>query len=515
MLDWKITGGQVLDGTGAPAVRADLGIAGDRIAALGDLTEAPARQTISAANRILCPGFIDVHSHSDVYLLIEPGAASKIYQGVTTEIVGNCGVSAAPLADFSQLPSDWQEQTYPGRWKTLAEFLDLLEQIGPAPNVAALIGHGKLRGWVLGYAARPANPAELRAMSRLLEESLEAGGWGLSSGLIYAPGKWADAEELGALAKVAARHGGIYTSHMRSEGENLLAALAETLALGRSAGIRVQISHLKTSGRNNWALLDSALELIRRARAEGLAVAADRYPYTAACTDLDILLPDWATHGGREEILRRVREPASRDRLKEEIFAGRSPEDVVIGSTGQEQWRGRPLPEVARELKMTPAEAVLFLLEADALKTSAFFKGMSEENMGRILAEPYVMLGSDASVRAPTGPLSRDFPHPRTYGAFPRFLRAALDGKTVPLAEAVRKMTALPAEQFGLKGRGILRVGNPADLVVFDPVTVSDRATFAAPHQLARGVEWVIVNGVVTLTPAGPTGRRGGRILRR
>jgi N-acyl-D-amino-acid deacylase len=392
----------------------------------------------------------------------------------------------------------------------------LLEQAKPAPNVVALIGHGKLRGWVMGYEARHATPDEIKAMGRLLEESLEAGGWGLSSGLIYAPGKWADREELIALARVTARYNGIYASHMRSEGGRLLEAIAETLAIGRDAGARIEISHLKTAGRDHWALLDSALNLIRSARAAGIAVAADRYPYVASCTDLDVVLPDWAIHGGREAILRRLTNHRERDRLKSEIFdAGRLPDDVVIASTGQQRFQGKPLLEVARALELTPAEAVLYLLAYDQLKTGAFFLGMSEPNMWRIFAEPYVMLGTDASLRSTAGPLSRDFPHPRAYGSFPRFLRAALDGQTVPLPEAVRKMTLLAAEHFGLKGRGMLKAGAMADCVVFDPETVADLATFAAPHQLARGIDWVIVNGVVTLTPEGLTGKRGGRVLRR
>ncbi len=516
MFDWKITGGQILDGTGAPAFRADLGIAGDRIAALGDLASAAARETIPAAGRLVCPGFIDAHSHSDAFLLIEPAAPSKLYQGITTEIVGNCGASAAPLADPAFLPSDWRNQAYPGPWKTMAEYLRLLEQAQPAPNVAALVGHGKLRSWVLGYEARAATPEEVRAMGRLLEESLEAGGWGLSAGLIYAPGKWAAREELIALAGIAARHHGIYAAHMRSEGEFLLEAIEETIAVGRAAGVRVEISHLKTSGRDHWSKLEAALALIRQARAAGIAVAADRYPYLASCTDLDVVLPDWAIRGGQAAILRRLQTARDRDRIRREIFhRGRAPDAIVIGSTSREEFRGQPLTEVARALDLAPADAVLALLEADELKTSAFFLGMSAANMERIFEEKYVMLGSDASLRSPAGVLSRDFPHPRAYGAFPRFLKAALEGKTVPLPQAVRKMTALAAEHFGLKDRGVLRVGGLADVVVVDPPTVADRATFAAPHQLARGIEWVLVNGVLTLNPKGLTGRRGGRVLRR
>lgn len=516
MLDYKIIGGQVLDGTGATPVRADVGVAGDRIAAIGDLAKAESAAVIDAAGKCVAPGFIDAHSHSDAYLLIEPSAPSKLYQGVTTEIVGNCGASAAPLADAAWLPSDWRAQTYSGTWRSVAEYRCLLEQARPAPNVMLLIGHGKLRAWVMGYQARPATSDERRAMTRLLEQSLDEGGRGLSTGLIYAPGLFATPDEIADLARVVARRDGIYTTHMRSEGKELLEALEETLAIARQTGVRLEISHLKTSGRSNWSKVAAALNLIRGARAAGLDVAADRYPYTAGGTDLDVILPDWAQAGGCDAVLGRLRDPEERARLRQEMAAARLADDwkgVVIGSTAEVSFRGKSLPEIAQALGVDPIEAALRLMEGDGLKTSAFFFGMSEDNMWKILAEPFVMLGSDASLRALQGPLSRDFPHPRAYGAFPKFLRAALDGKTVALPEAIRKMTSLPAEHFRIKGRGRVVVDGFADLVVFDPDTVADRATFAAPHALAQGIEYVMVNGVPTLGRNGLTGGRAGRIL--
>jgi len=580
MLDYKIIGGQVFDGTGADPTRADVGIALDRIAAVGDLSRAEAAVTLDVAGRYVAPGFIDVHSHSDAYLLIEPSAPSKLYQGVTTEIVGNCGASAAPLADAAWLPSDWRDQTYPGEWRSVADYRRLLEQARPAPNVMLLIGHGKLRAWVMGYQARPATADERRAMTRLLEQSMDEGGRGFSTGLIYPPGLFAAPEELTDLARVAARRDGIYTTHMRSEGPQLLEAIEETLAIARQTGVRLEISHLKTSGRNNWGKAEAALDLIRRARAAGVDVAADRYPYTAGNTDLDVILPDWAQEGGRDAVLRRLRDHDEHARLWQEMTASRPADDwqgVVIGSTAEMAFRGRSLPEVAQALGVDPVEAALRLMEGDELKTSAFFFGMSEDNMWKILAEPYVMLGSDASLRSLQGPLSQDFPHPRAYGAFPKFLRAALDGeaprgpavagrgsllrrsnasgcegwifaepcearnailschssagatedhpcdkpqdflakkgKTIALPEAIRKMTSLPADHFRLAGRGRVAVGNYADLVIFDPNTVADRATYAVPHALAHGIEGVIVNGVPTLDRNGLTGRRAGRIL--
>ena len=519
MLDFKITGGQVLDGTGGPAVRADVGVVGDRIADVGDLSGAEARSSVDAAGKTLCPGFIDVQSQSDAYLLIEPSAPSKIHQGVTTEVCGNCGASAAPRVGRYPMPSDWRDKKYPGPWTTVSEYRALLEQVRPAVNVVLLIGHNAIRAGVLGYEGRPATDSEFKAMADLLARSLDEGGAGLSTGLIYSPGMFAPPEEIIGLAQVVAQRGKIYTSHMRSEGARLIEAIEETLHIGRQSGVRVQISHLKTSGRKNWHLLDAALDKIRRARDEGVEVASDRYPYTAACTDLDVILPDWASEGGREVVLKRLRDPQTRKRIRDELAASRDAlywESVTVGTThhpANRSFQGLPLIRVAKELSLEPVDAVLHLMDSDELHTGGIFFGMSEDNLWRILREPYVMLGSDASIRSPDGPLSQDHPHPRSYGSFPRFLRAALDGKTVALPEAIRKMTSLPASQFGLKDRGVLAVGKKADIVVFDPAEVRDTATFEKPHQFAKGIDLVVVNGAVTLQDGRLTGDRAGMFL--
>jgi len=521
MLDVKIEGGTIFDGGGGESVRADVGVRGDRIAAVGPLAAAPARRTIRAAGRAVAPGFVDVHSHSDAYLLIEPAAPSKLYQGVTTEIVGNCGASAAPLRGDYRMPSDWSDKEYPAAWRSVAEYRALLEAVRPAPNVALLIGHNTLRAGIMGYGNRPASPAEAAAMAAALERALEEGGIGLSSGLIYAPGLFAGREELIALAAVAARHGGIYASHMRNEASGLLAAVDEALAIGRAAGIRVQISHLKAAGRANWGLLDGALARLREARDRGEPVAVDRYPYLAGATDLDVVFPDWAAEGGREAVLARLGDRAVRARLYRDLCASRPAEEwaaVTIGSTthpDNARFRGMRLTDVAERLGVDPAEAILRLVERDRATTGAFFAGLSEENMLRVLAEPYAMIGSDASLRAPTGPLSRDHPHPRAYGAFARVLRMARDGRPVHLAEAIRKMTALPAAHFRLRDRGRIREGAYADVVVFDPDAVRDEATYGDPHRLAAGMEWVLVNGTVTLAAGCLTGDRAGRFLDR
>ncbi len=516
MFDLIITNGEVHDGTGGPARRADVAISGERIVAVGDLAGAEARTQLDAAGRIVCPGFIDVHSHSDAYILLEPTAPSKIFQGVTTEVVGNCGASTAPRQGAYLMPSDWRDQKYPGAWSSVAEYRALLAQVHPALNIALLIGHNSLRAGTIGYEARAASADEIRAMGALLERALDEGGAGLSTGLIYTPGLYSTPEEVHALSAVAARRGKMYTSHMRSEGDQLLEALDETLAIGRATGVRVQVSHLKTSGRRNWPKLAAALEKIRAAQAAGVRVAADRYPYTASCTDLDVILPDWASGGGRDAVLARLRDAATRKKLRDELVHDTDWSAIMVGSLSRPdlaQFRGQRLPDIAAALGLEPVDAALHLLDVDELRPSAIFFGMCEENMWRILAEPWVMVGSDASLRALTGPLAVDFPHPRAFGTFPRLLRAALDGRTVPLPEMIRKMTSLPADHFQLKDRGRLVPGAYADVVVFDPATIRDCATFAAPRQYAEGLAHVIVNGRPTLRDGAFTDGRGGRFL--
>lgn len=522
MFDLLIKGARILDGTGHDPFTADIGVTADAITAVGDLSAASSRTTLefAAPPRIVSPGFIDAHSHSDTYLLIEPSSPSKLFQGVTTEICGNCGASAAPISSLEQLPSDWSDKTYPGSWSSLAEYRALLERVRPAVNVAMLVGHNTLRRQVAGYDDRPAGPDELARMIRLLEESLDAGARGLSTGLIYAPGMYAPPEELAALAAVVGRRGGVYGSHMRSEGERLIEAIDEAIAIGRESGARVEISHLKVAHRRNWSKVDDALAHIQAARERGEPVAADRYPYTSGATELDVVFPAWAAAGGRGAVLARLADAAARGRLRRELIDSRPREDwegVVVGSTADSdnaRFRGRNLLEVSEALGVAhPVDAVLHLCETDRLTTGAFFGGMSEANMRRILCEPYVMLGTDASLRAPSGPLGRDYPHPRTYGSFPRFLRMVLDENLLSLPEAVRKLTALPAGQFGLADRGVIAEGKKADLVIFDAARVRDTATYADPHRFAEGVDYVVVNGVVTAADGKLTGAGAGRFL--
>lgn len=517
MLDWIIQGGQIIDGTGAPPYDADIGGERDYITVIGNLQNTAARAKFDAAGGCVCPGFIDAHSHSDAFLLVEPSAQSKIYQGVTTEVIGNCGASAAPIENLAQLPFDWQKLSYPDKWQSMAEYLRLLAECRPAVNVVPLVGHNKIRIAVMGYEARRPASDEMRKMERLLEKSLDEGAWGLSTGLIYRPGKYSSPLEIEKLAGIVARRNGIYTTHIRNESNQVREAIAETLDIGKKSDVRLQISHLKTAGAKNWQFIDEIIALLEKARDQGVVVAADRYPYTFSCTDLDIILPDWLTGVDRENILKHIRKDDVRRKLIKELSADRSENywnDIIVATSSVAAWRGKPVSAVARDLRMEPAEAVLKILETDRLLTQAFYAGMSEENMWKIYSLPYVMVGSDAAFRVPHGLFADDHPHPRAYGSFTKFLRAALDGKTVSLPEAIRKMTSLAADHFQIKQRGILKPGNMADIIVFAPDKVRGLSTYENPHQLSEGIQLVMINGVVALECKVLTGNRSGRVLK-
>ena len=536
--DLIIRGGRIVDGTGAPERRADVGVAGDLIAALDDLSSASAAREIDASGCVVAPGFIDAHAHSDAYLLIEPDAPSKLAQGVTTEVNGQCGGSAVPRLGQARLSSDWASQTYPIRtshglrqnaqpgptWTTVADYRALFEAVRPAVNTVQFIGHNTLRAGVMGYEPRAATADEVREMCRRLDQALDEGGWGLTTGLLYQPGKYAADGEVSALVRAAAARGGIYATHMRSEGDRLLESIDDVLGLARATGIQVQISHLKTSGKANWGKLEAALALVNDARAQGVNAHSDRYPYTAAGTDLDVVLPDWAAAGGRDAVLKNLRDPAARKRVEDGLDGeGRDWSGVMIGGAWSDEVRafsGRTVSEAAAELGLTPGQTVCRVIELDETRTGAFFFGMCEENLHRIYEQPWVMPGSDASVRAPWGPLGKDHPHPRAYGTMPRFLRLLTGrvenfGRICGLEEAVRRMTALPAHTFGIRNRGVLAAGAFADVVVFAENQFLDTATYAQPHRFAAGVRQTIVNGAVSFESGRFTGERRGRFLTR
>ena len=519
--------------------------------------------TIDATGCIVSPGFIDAHAHSDAYLILEPDAPSKISQGITTEINGQCGGSVAPRYGEARLSGDWS--TLLGSrltWRSLAEYRAVLEAAKPAINTIQFVGHNTLRSSVVGYAGRAATSDELKEMQRLLAESLDAGGWGLTTGLIYQPGKYSTPEEVVALAKVAAERGAFYATHMRSEGDRILEAIDEVIDLVRATGIRAEVSHLKTSGKRNWHKIDAVLEKIENAIGEGLLLGSDRYPFCAAGTDLDIVLPDWAQEGAALAEMARFADPATRAKIVAEINASdRDWSTVMIGGTWHEATKslsgktvkeilgsqcamgdmvgphlvGAPLTPLAtadaarfaRGIRgargrvgdaslpsASPGELICRILELDGCKTGAFFFGMSEDNLDKILSRPWIVPGSDASLRAPWGPLGADHPHPRAYGTMPEFYRR-VRALGVSREEAIARMTSVPARRFGIAGRGVIEKGAFADLAIWKEDEFSSSATYVEPHRFSSGVKAVLVNGAVSYTEGKFSANRTGRFLER
>ena len=543
-----IKNGTIIDGQGTLAFVGDVLVEDDRIVEVipaGELqnfkTSEP-QNLIDASGLIVSPGFIDAHTHSDAYLVIEPDAPSKVTQGITTEINGQCGGSVAPRYGEARLSSDWAAVLGDRlTWRSLAEYREVLAAAKPAVNTVQFIGHNTLRSSVIGYAARAAGDEDLREMSRLLDESLDAGGWGLTTGLIYQPGKYSTPAEVVALAKVAAAKGGYYATHMRSEGDNILEAIDEVIELVKATGIRAEISHLKTSGRKNWHKIDAVLDKIEGAMSEGLLLGSDRYPYCAAGTDLDVVLPDWAQEGGAPAELARLQIANLRSQIIEEINAlDRDWSTVMIGGTWAEEnkrYSGKtvaeilgletlefrpglassvssPLKSSVLSLKSSPGELITSILLADGCKTGAFFFGMSEENLAKIYSRPWIVPGSDASLRAPWGPLGKDHPHPRAYATMPEFYRR-VRALGFSREETVARMTSVIADRFGIRGRGRIEKGAYADLVIWNEAEFKAKATFTDPHQFTGGVKAVMTNGVISYCDGKFTGNRGGRFLER
>ena len=514
-----IKSGTIVDGTGRTGFVGDVVVDGDRIVDIAEgACGAGDACVIDASGCLVTPGFVDAHAHSDAYLVIEPDAPSKISQGVTTEINGQCGGSVAPRYGEARLSSDWaailgERLT----WRSMAEYREALERAKPALNTVQFVGHNTLRSSVVGYCGRPSTDDELKKMSRLLEESLDAGGWGLTTGLIYQPGRYSTPEEVVALARVAAAKGGFYATHMRSEGDAILEAIDEVLDLVKATGIRAEISHLKTSGARNWHKIDAVLEKIDGAVGEGLLLGSDRYPYCAAGTDLDIVLPDWAQEGAAKAEMERLSDAATRRRIVDEINAsGRDWATVMIGGTWSpenKQYSGKTIAEIL-DGRGSAGGLVCQILERDGCKTGAFFFGMSEENLAKIYSRPWIVPGSDASLRAPWGPLGADHPHPRAYGTMPEFCRR-LRELGFSREETIARMTSVPARRFGLRGRGVLEKGAFADIVVWKEDEFRSTATYVDPHRFASGVKCVMVNGTVPFAAGRFTGERGGRFLER
>jgi len=525
MYDIIIKNGYILDGSGQPGRQGDIGISGERFAEVGNCSSWEGKRIIDAAGKVVAPGFIDIHSHSDFTILVDPGAESKIRQGVTTELVGQCGVSGAPLEGevLAKRKDDLAELGLAVTWSTLEEYFQRLEQAQPAVNIAALAGHGNLRGTVMGYQDRAPSESEVDMMKGMLLQCLEAGAFGMSTGLIYPPGLYSSQAELKALVTLVAQFRGIYATHLRSEGDEVEEALGEAIALAAETNVSLEISHLKTYGKRNWRKLPLVFQLIEDARRRGVQVHADRYPYTASSTDLDVLLPSWVHEGGPKQALQRLEDPGARQRMTNEILS-QEPEPefwrkVVIASVAHEEspkWQGKTLAEISEQAGSAPWEVLYEILRKAKLRADAIFSCMSDENLSLILAQEYVMIGSDSAARSASGILRKGSPHPRGFGTFPRVLHQwSVQEKLLPLETAVHKMTGLPALKLGLADRGLVKPHYFADVVIFDPSTIRDRADYRNPYQYPEGIDHVIINGAEVVDSGKMTGQRPGKILRK
>ena len=512
------------DGTGAEGYSADILIDGERIARINSGLSVPDAEAIDCAGLAAAPGFIDIHAHSEFSLLVEPSAPSKIMQGVTTEVSGNCGMSAAPLIGEAAKArqSEFAELGITQTWTDFPGYMGALEKARPALNFATYCGHGNLRASVVGYANRKPTEDEFRKMEALLSEAMEAGALGLSTGLIYPPGVYSDTAEIVRLAKVVAKFGGLYTSHMRSESAKLVEAIEEAITVGREAGIPVQISHLKTAGQANWHKISKVIDAIERARAEGLDVTADRYPYTASSTDLDAILPAWAYEGGNAQEVERLKDPEMRARLREEVLSGHPVPEywnrVMIASVSTEKnhaLEGKTLAEAAAIRAQEPVEALFDILIEEGARAQAIYFSMSEDNLKTFLSLPWIMIGPDSTARGTSGATRQGKPHPRGFGSFARVLgKYAREEKLLSLPMAVRKLTGMAADRLKFKDRGYIKEDLYADIVIFNPSTVIDTATFEDPYQFPHGIEHVLVNGRFAVQSGKQTGERAGKILK-
>lgn len=529
--DVLLRGGTVYDGSGAPGVAADVGIRGQKIAAVGDLGGARGRREVDCRGLAVAPGFINMLSWATDSLLHDGRSQSDIRQGVTLEVFGE-GVSYGPLnaAMRQDMQANQGDIRFDVAWTTLSQYLEHLVKRGVSCNVASFVGATTVRIHVLGYENRPPTPAELETMKALVRQEMERGALGLGSSLIYAPAFYARTEELVELARVAAEFDGMYISHLRSEGNRLLEAADELIGIARQANIRAEIYHLKAAGENNWPKLDQLIAKIEAARAEGLAIGADMYPYTAGATGLDAAMPPWVQEGGLSRWIERLRDPATRVKVLSEmrtpsnewenlLLAAGSPENVlVVGFKNPrlKKYTGKTLAEVGRQRGTSPEEAAMDLVIEDGSRVGTVYFFMDEPSIAKKLRLPWMSIGSDAGSLAPVGEFLKSQPHPRAYGSFARVLgKYVRDEGALPLEQAIHKMTGLPAANLRLDRRGFLRPDYQADVAVFDPATIQDHATYDRPHQYATGMKHVFVNGKQVLEDGEHTGAKPGQAVRR
>lgn len=524
--DLVIKDGLVYDGLGNPGLVTDIGISRDLIKYLGKISYSRGRAVLEARGLAVAPGFIDVHDHSDVQLLVNPKAESAVHQGITTTISGNCGSSPFPIADeiFEQ-EKDSLKKRYEIdlTWRDIQGFFSRIEEKGIALNYGTLVGQGAIRGAAMGFNDRAPKPAELEKMKALVSENLKNGALGLSSGLEYTPGSFAQPDELAELCKIVALAGGVYATHMRDEGDALIESLMETIDVAKKSGVSVQISHLKVAYPRNWGKINAAIVKIEEAKKDGVDIFCDRYPYIAGATSLDFNFPLWARQGTTEEFLSRLKDPYQDAKLRSYIVEREkkleSWDKVVISYVLTEKNRkfeGKNILEASREAGKPPYEFMRDLLIEENDQVGIVIFMMKEENLSRILAHPLVGIGTDGEARAPYGLLGRGKPHPRVYGTFPRAIgKYVREEKLLKLEEMLKKMTSFPAKKFGLQKRGVVRAENIADLVIFDPDKIIDKATWKEPHQYPAGVEYVLVNGEIVIDKGSHTGKLPGKILRK
>jgi len=528
--DLVILNGQIIDGTGSPWYSGDVGIRAGRIAAIGNLAAAPRLRTLDARGKVVAPGFIDMLGQSETTILVDSRLPSKIYQGITTEITGEGG-SAAPLNDAiiaSDRPAYEHYKINPD-WRTFHDFFARLEKQGMGINLASYVGATQVRRMVLGDADVQPTPDQLEKMKSLVRDAMRDGAVGVSTSLEYAPAPYAKTDEIIALASAAAPFGGIYATHMRSEGDAIIESIDETVRIGREAHIPVEIWHFKVAGKANFGRMPEAIARVNKARAEGSDITADTYGYTAWSNSLSAFVPPWAHDGGDSKLIERLKDPATRARIRKNMQTPSKdwdnewdeitgPQDVmitVVQNPSLKQFQGKRLTEIAAAMKKDPMDALFDLLVQDKAYTECAVFGMSEPDVVLALQQPWVSVDNDSSGTSPEGILGEEHPHPRAYGTFPRILRKYVrEEKKLTLEDAIRKFSALPAQRMRLTDRGVLKQGMWADIVIFDPETVTDVATYDDPNRLSKGMEDVLVNGTLVIENGKMTGALPGKVLR-
>jgi dihydroorotase/N-acyl-D-amino-acid deacylase len=528
--DLVIRNGHIIDGTGSPWYAADIAIRDGRVARIGRLGDVPAKQSIDARGRVVAPGFIDMLGQSDLTILVDPRLPSKIYQGITTEVTGE-GSSVAPLTD-SLIRSDhlaFDHYKVRPDWHTLGEYFARLEKQGIGINVADYVGATQVRKVVLGDADRAASPAELEQMRVLVRQAMQDGAVGVSTSLQYAPAPYASTDELIALASEAAKYGGIYATHMRNEGDAEMTALEETARIAREAHIPVEIWHLKAAGKPSWGKMPQVVSFIEQARASGLDISANTYAYTAWSNSLSAFVPPWAHDGGDAKMIERFRDTAARERIKHDMRTPSKdwdnewqeipgPEAILISAVQNPKLlplQRKTVAQIAKERNADPMDVIFDILTDDGGFTEVSVFAMDESDVALALKQPWTSICNDSSGTSPDGILGEEHPHPRAYGTFPRILRKYVrEEHLLTLPDAIRKFSALPAQKMGFTDRGVLKEGMWADVVVFDPETIHDVATFDKPNQLSVGMDYVLVNGVPVISEGQMTGKKSGKVLR-